>query len=51
MKTPQHARDNRANQLNPQRPTYHRARGASPRQAEDAARIVRNNANPPKKPG
>jgi len=31
------ARDNRANQLNPNHPTYHRSRGASEAAAVDAA--------------
>lgn len=50
MKTQKHARDNRAKQLNPQRPAYYRARGASRRQAADAAESARNDAKPPKKP-
>ena len=32
------ARDNRANQMNPQYPAFHRSRGESPSQAEHAAR-------------
>ncbi|MDD9816738.1 MAG: hypothetical protein OXU61_01160 [Gammaproteobacteria bacterium] len=51
MGHPKHVRDNRANQLNPQRPVYHRGRGASTRQAVNAAKSARNNAKPPKKPG
>ena len=31
------ARDNRANQLNPAHPAYHRARGLTPNQAQDQA--------------
>jgi hypothetical protein len=38
---PKDARDNRANQLNPTHPAYHRSRGASPEKAEDAASEVR----------
>lgn len=38
------ARDNRANQLNPAHPTYHRGRGASPGTAqEQAAQVSRDN--------
>lgn len=51
MKPSDHKRDNRANQLNPQRPAYHRGRGASPRQAEQAAQRARNNPKPTGKPG
>lgn len=32
------ARDNRANQLNPTHPAYHRSRGASPSRANDKAK-------------
>ncbi len=34
---PEHVRVNRANQLNPTHPAYHRSRGASPEAAEQAA--------------
>ena len=35
--TPKSARDNRANQLNPTHPAYHRSRGVSPEQAQSRA--------------
>ena len=42
---------NRANQLNPTQPVFHRSRGASPQQAIDRAASVRisldNRAKPP----
>lgn len=37
----QAAQSNRANQLNPEHPLYHRARGLDPTAAEDAAELVR----------
>ena len=35
--TPKHVVDNRANQLNPQHPAYHRARGSSHKSAQNNA--------------
>jgi hypothetical protein len=37
---PKAARDNRANQLNPNHPAYHQSRGASPSQATDAVKTA-----------
>lgn len=34
---PKHALDNRANQLNPSHPSYHRSRGAPPGEAQRLA--------------
>ncbi len=45
--TPKHVRDNRANQLNPQHPAYHQARGSSPKSAQNNANS--NKGNSPKK--
>lgn len=46
---PKHARDNRANQLNPAHPAYHRSRGASAEKAESLAAhaqpVLDNRAN------
>lgn len=46
---PPSARDNRANQLNPIHPAYHRSRGLSPSEAADAAAhpktVLDNRAN------
>lgn len=56
MKTqslPKEARDHRANQLNPQHPAYHTARGASPSEAAELAareRAKPEQSSPPKSP-
>lgn len=46
----QAARNNRTNQLNPEHPLYHRARGLEPEAAEIAADAVRQQHAPPSSP-
>lgn len=38
-KSSKHARDNRANQLNPTHPAFYRSRGADPDEAQQMARL------------
>jgi hypothetical protein len=44
------SRDNRANQLNPSHPAYHRSRAISPSDAERAARDIRTRQQATKSP-
>jgi hypothetical protein len=48
---PQAAQDNRANQLNPVHPAFHRARGGSMSSAEAAAALARAAAEKRANPG